>query len=427
MNILFISQTNDGYHLATHLADDGNNVRYWVKEPVFKVVGQGRKNPLPVTSYQPHIGWADMVMFDMVGMGKEADRIRKTGKPVIGAGEIADKIELDREFGQEIMQQVGTKNNYVDIAPFKTFSSIREGVAYLKKEKAPYVFKALNNKDDIWTFVAKETNDGLIEYMESLKQKSFPFLLQQQVKGIEISTEGWHDGFKFIPQFNHTIEKKRLMNGNIGQNTGCQGSVAWVCEEDEIVKSALLPIESILTKHNYQGPVDVNCIVTEDKLYFLEFTARNGYCAIENLWHLIEGDKTGFFYDIARGKPKEVDFSGDYSMAVVLSFPPYPADDKEKLKQIAGMKVLDMTRADSENIWLHDVMWNEKKEPVLAGAIGYIGAVVDTGKTVGQASAKAYKTIEDITLMKEVAYRTDISEGVEDNIKTLGKWGWIDG
>jgi len=426
MNILFISQTNDGYHLATHLADDGNKVMYWVKEPAYKKVGQGRNNPKLIPSWQSHVAWADMVVFDMVGMGKEADRIRKGGKAVIGAGEIADRIELDREFGQQLMKKAGTKENYVDIAPYETFSSVQKGIAFLNGKKEPYVFKALNNKDDIWTFVAKDTNDGLIEYMESLPKKSFPFLLQQQVKGIEISTEGVFDGWGFMPQFTHTMEKKRFMNGNVGQNTGCQGSVVWACEEDEIVKSALFPIEDTLKKHNYRGMVDVNIIVTEDKLYFLEFTARFGYCAIENLWHLIDGDKTQFFYQIGMAQANNIDLLSDYSMAVVLSFPPYPAMDKAALKRNEGMKVLDLSGVDPENIWLHDVMYNEKKEPVMAGAVGYIGAVVDTAKTVQAAAKKVYGIIEDVCLMKEVMYRSDIADDVEENIKQLKSWGWIE-
>lgn len=425
MDILHISLTNDGFSLAKHLADEGNRVWYFCQSHAYDNVGKGLDNPIRVWDYHPYISRAAFIIFDMVGMGAGADRIRKTGRPVIGASEIADKIELHREIGQALMEDAGNANTYVDISPNKTFSNIRDGVAFLRGQKKPYVFKAMNNKDDIWTFVAEGSNEGLIEYMESLKQKSFPFLLQERVDGIEISTEGIFNGRSFIWPFNHTMEKKRLMNGNRGQNTGCAGSLVWTCEEDEIVKNALLPIEGLLAKHNYHGMVDVNCICTEDKLYFLEFTARFGYAAIENLWHLIDGDKTEFFFKIADGFLRYQDFLDDFSMAVCLSFPPYPDyNDKKRVQALDGMKVIDI-RGHDDNVWLHDVRWNEKKEPVLAGAVGLVGCVVETGATIEDADKKVYRTIDDICLMKEVQYRTDISEGVGKNIKKLKDWGWL--
>jgi phosphoribosylamine--glycine ligase len=418
-----MSQTNDGYHLACHLAEEGNQVFFWLKpSQTYRNIGLGRNNPQRIQSWQAFVDRCDFVIFDMTGMGKIADQIRKR-KPVVGGAEICDKIELDRNLGQKIMEECGNKENYVDISKHALFTNIREGVAFLKKEKDPYVFKALDNNDKVWTFVAEGTNDGLIEYLENQKQKNIKFILQKCVDGIEISTEGWMNGTHFLPTFSHTIEKKRFMNGNRGQNTGCQGSIVWCCGEDEIIRNALYPIEKTLAEHDYHGPVDVNIIASNDKLWFLEFTPRFGYCAIENLWHLINGDKTEFFYGIATGKIREQEFTDDYSMAVVMSFPPYPDyDDIKKVSALEGMKVLNVSNANPENIWLHDAMWNKKKEPVLAGAIGYIGAVVETGKTIEEADKKVYKTIKDIALMKEVQYRTDISEGVEDDIKKLRGW-----
>jgi len=424
MKILFISPTNDGYHLACHLADEGNTVYFWLKERQggYANIGKGRDNPKVISNFYQYIDWCDFVIFDMTGMGKIADEIRKK-KPVVGASAICDKIELDRELGQKIMEDSGNEDNYVDISKHQLFTSIKEGINFLKKEKDTYVFKALDNDDSVWTFVAEGTNDGLIEYMGNLKKKNIKFILQQCVEGIELSTEGIFNGQHFLPNFSHTIEKKRFMNGNRGQNTGCQGSIVWCCEEDEIVRNALYPIEKILSQHNYHGMVDVNLIVTDDKFWFLEFTPRFGYCAIENLWHLIDGDKTEFFYKLATGQLRYQDFKEDYSMAVVMSFPPYPDyDNEKKCKELKGMKVLDLSKSDIENVWLHDVMWDEKKQPVLAGANGYIGCVVETGKTIEEADKKVYNTLKDIALMKEVQWRTDISEGIEDSIKKLKGW-----
>jgi len=422
VNILLISVDNDAYHLACKLADEGERVYFWVKDPRYANVGKGRDNPKVVPYWQSWLDKVDFVIFDMVKMGKEADQIRKQ-VPVVGAAAIADEIELNREIGQKIMEEAGTDKNFVDISFHKKFSTIADGVKFLKGQKEPFVFKALGNKDHVWTFVGQKGNDGLIQYMESLP--NMPFILQKCVNGgVEVSTEGWFNGKDFIYPFNHTMEKKRLMNGDRGQNTGCQGSICWICEDDEIVTNALLPIAKVLEKGGYHGPVDVNCIATEDKLYFLEFTARFGYHAIENLYELIEGDRPDFFYRMAKGNIKEQEFSSDYSMALSLSFPPYPDyEHKEKCRELKGMKVFDID--DMEGVWLHDVMWDKDRDPVIAGADALLGCIVATSPRIADASKKTLKRAQDISLMKEVQFRTDIAEGVEENIKQLKSWGWI--
>ena len=422
MKILFISVSGDGFCLANKLAEEDNDVFFWVKEKKYRAVGRGRNNPKLITSWEEYVNKADFVLFDMVGMGTIADYLRKR-VPVFGAGSIADDMELDRDFGIRLMEKVKTKDSYVDISPHKKFSSLREGIAFLEGKNEPYVFKPMGNKGEGWTFVAKETNEGLIGFMENLP-KDFPFMLQQKIDGIEISTEGVFNGKKFLA-FNHTIEKKRFMNGNVGPNTGCMGSTVWVCDADEIVENTLLLLESVLAKENYHGVIDVNCIVQEDKLWFLELTPRLGYCAIQNLWHLMEDDPTKFFYQIAKGNNNIGTFSKEFSVGVTLSMPPFPDyEDMKKVKMLTGLKVLDIPEKYQPFVWLQDVMY-ENDEPRMAGVDGLVGYVLATGKTVDKASKQAYNLIKDISIMNDLQYRTDITDGVEKSIKQLKEWEWL--
>ena len=57
--------------------------------------------------WKDHVDWADIVVFDDVGFGKEADTLRKAGKAVVGGSVYTDRLEEDREFGQSEMKRLG--------------------------------------------------------------------------------------------------------------------------------------------------------------------------------------------------------------------------------------------------------------------------------------------------------------------------------
>ena len=48
-----------------------------------------------------------VILVDMVGFGKEADKLRSEGFKVYGGSEIADNLELDRTFGLDVASNAG--------------------------------------------------------------------------------------------------------------------------------------------------------------------------------------------------------------------------------------------------------------------------------------------------------------------------------
>jgi len=58
-----------------------------------------------VDDWKKHADWADVIVFDDIGFGDIAESLRASGKIVIGGSRYTDKLEEDREFGQNEMQK----------------------------------------------------------------------------------------------------------------------------------------------------------------------------------------------------------------------------------------------------------------------------------------------------------------------------------
>jgi len=421
-SILFVSKGGDGYGLATRLAQEGHLVRFYIYDKEIKGAGEGFKNPRLISSLTgASLDGIDLIVFDMVGLGHIAEVLAKRGKLVLGGGRFMDLIELDRSYGQKVAALSSLK-----IPPTHKFQTSEEGLRFLEKVQKPYVLKPLGNKPTNLTLVSKTSGNELLKDFLSSKEEAKEigsFLLQEKIEGIEISTEGWFNGKNFIA-FNHTIERKRFMEGNKGPNTGCMGNIVWTCEEDKLVKYALLPLTSFLKRQNYIGPLDVNCIVTPQEAYFLEFTARFGYDAIYALLELLKGSLFDLLFGCATGTSLP-SFKPYYGIGVRLSLAPYPLGEVEDFKPFKGLRVVEIPEEAKKHVWLHDVMLKDN-EVVLSGTGGAFACVTAWGENIRECRRRVYRTISNISLTNDIQYREDIgADKEEEQIEELRGLGWI--
>ncbi len=89
------------------------------------------------------------------------------------------------------------------------------------------------------------------------------------------------------------------MEGDKGPNTGCMGNVVFTTEGNRLTEQALMPLSPLLKKVGYVGPIDVNCILTATDAYFLEFTTRFGYDAIQTFSELLKIPLFDFLFTAA--------------------------------------------------------------------------------------------------------------------------------
>lgn len=234
---------------------------------------------------------SDFTIFDSNEHGDKADYLRSKGFKVWGGGRLADKLENDRAFGMQILSRVGIP---IPIAhQFKTGeeaksivqSKFEDGERMVIKLDDPLASKATS-------YVAKDKADMLTRienWMTTEKDQANldgGGIVQEFIKGIEISVEGWFDGKEFLYPYNITMEDKKLLDGDVGPNTGCSQNLVKQLrpKHPKLARLLLEPLVPALKAGGYCGQIDVNCIVdSEGKVYALEFTPRAGYDATPTL------------------------------------------------------------------------------------------------------------------------------------------------
>jgi phosphoribosylamine-glycine ligase len=190
---------------------------------------------------------------------------------------------------------------------------------------------------------------------------------------------------------------------------------------------------------DYRGPIDVNCIVTEEAAYGLEATSRFGYDAIEALVEGLEEPFGEWLLTVATGTATSMVLTDDTIIAVRLSIPPHPF--RAPNASDYGEPVTGIDETSLRHLFLCD-MWRDAEgvyrtagaDGVLlkATAIGRVerGKQAPDGRTYKpdytyEARRRVYRTMERIGVSGK-QYRTDIGARVNNDVAQLKKWGWLD-
>lgn len=412
MNILMLSKNGDGLGIAQKLVEEGHEVNVWIKEPGFKFAGMGIVNR--VTGWRPHLPSADFVIADMVGFGNIAKTLDKFEVMHFGFNEIADTVELDRSKQMELFRKVG-----ISIPETHEFSTPNEALDLLDEWGGAkgWVVKPSGNLDTGRTYHAhdKDTYKWVLEQYSG----SQSLVVQRFMDGVEISTEGWFNGSKWLEPFNHTFEEKRLFPNNLGPNTGCMGNVVVQAGNDKLVKE-LKKLTTFLSLANYRGPVDLNCIVNEQGIFALELTPRLGYDAIEALHEIMNEPMTDLLMGVASGSKENIRLKdGFVSMAVRLAIPPYPFKKADPNERGLPIKGLPSTKTLA-HYYLTDVH-KERDKYKWAASDGALMKITGSAKSVKSARQLTMQRVKKVDVMGAF-WRDDIGSRVDSDVKQLQEW-----
>ena len=435
--LTIISKDGDAWSLAQRIKEEGNRAIVYINCEEKRRVGNGlveksseqrvlveedgsmNEEVLKGVLYPK----PDCVIMDMVGtgFGDLADRLRKMSIPVIGGCSWADKIELDRPYGAKVMKTVG-----INIPSTKAFTDYKAAIRYVEDTNRPYVYKPSGNQSTTTTYVAKGASDliGMLEYYSTIKEE---FELQEKVDGIEVSSELWFNG-ESVVNVNHTMEEKPLLEGGREPKAGCMGSVVWIGSENtRLYKEGVGKLVPALRRISYRGPIDLNTIVTKDRLYGLEFTARFGYDALFVLLEMYKGKISDLLYSVASGVARKMEFRGEFGLGIDLCVPPYPLhSDPDMYKDVL---IQGVSEENKRHLWLYDV-YKVGDRFLCAGCGGDVGAVTARGDKVGNfnpirdAHRRVTRTISNLVI-PDLMWRRDIGDRVQRELEQLKAWGWL--
>jgi len=420
---LFVSWMSLSGDLAWKIRKEGHDVKIHVEDKFDADVYDGLLDK--VDKWENFIDWADIVVFDDTGFGQIAEKLRKAGKLVVGGSVYTDKTEEDREFGQEEMKKAG-----MNILPYHNFNNFDSAIDFLKNNPGRYVFKpnkVTGDEKNILFIGEEEDGKDIIEIMEHNKKlwlkKMDGFQLQKFVAGVEVAIGGFFNGKNFIRPLNINFEHKKLFPGDQGPFTGEMGTLMYWNYASIIFDNTLAKMEKVISKNNYIGYFDINCIVNGRGIYPLEITARFGYPTISVQLEGITESIGEFLLNLAHGKDLEIKTKKGFQIGVVLAVPPFPFINQEIFSIYKDSSILFKNSNTMEGIHLGDVKMVDG-DFKLAGESGYALVVTGSSITVEEARRIAYNRIKNIRL-QDMFYRVDIGTRWYHDSDKLQSWGYV--
>ena len=391
-----------------------------------------------VDNWKKYMDVADLIFSaDNLEDMDEIDVYMKKGYPIFGPGKRAAKLELDRMYGQKVIEEFGGKT-----IPSHEFKNFDKAIQFIKENPKRYVCKPCGEEEDkTLSYVAKDEAD-LIGFLSKRKEKGGAphFILQEFKKGYEAAVTGIFGPAGWMPFWCEGVEHKKLMDNDLGPNTGEMGTVIRYVKESALADALMKPMEDTLHEIGYCGILDMNVIIDENDgtPWPMEWTARPGY----PMWNIMMSlhknkDPAQWMLDCVKGENTlEVEFKT--SVGVVMANADFPWNHKDEedyldfpifMDEITEKELANVHPAEIKLTHTCKMMGDNLVEdcPEWGTAGSYILICTGVGDTVTEAKDKAYKLVKKIKMGNDVAWRTDIGKNMEKQLPKIQKMGFYKG
>ncbi|MBK8807306.1 MAG: phosphoribosylamine--glycine ligase [Bacteroidales bacterium] len=419
---LFVSKWGEILDIANAVQQEGNEVRLYIKSKPSKEIGFGFVKK--VSKWEDHTDWADIIIFDYSGYGAVATELRNSGKLVFGGTEYTDKLEIDRNFGQDEM-----KRHKVKILPYQDFDNFKDAIEYVEKNPNAYVLKPSGETQDMkhLLFVGNDENGDDVKRVLQAYDKSWGDMgtiqLQRKVNGVEVSVAAFFNGNQFVYPINITFEHKKLFPKELGVSTGEMGTSMFWTNDSPIFDATLKKFENTLAKEKFVGHIDINCIVNNNGIYPLEFTPRFGFPQIFIQRAGILEPIGQMFMKLARGENFKISTKKGFQVGAYMVVPPFPFDDDKTFKLFSKDAVVIFKKEMKEGI--HPMHLKKvNNQWLITGDMGIALLVTGTGITMKDAQKTMYNRISNV-LINHSYYRTDIGDRWQEDSDKLWAWGLL--
>lgn len=422
LRIALSSYTGYGAWFILRLLEEGHKVDYYLTEPEYgNILGGIIPSPFlraKGSKGYPNYAKYDLSIFDLTGRERQSE-YSATLCPTIGDGSFNCAVEDDRMFGLEAMEECG-----IQVPPYERFTDVGSAKIHIRKSNKRFVYKPDGGqKNDTDTTYVAASPDDLLDNIDKLfaKTKGTPFVLQEFIRGTEVSAEGYFNGSDFY-LVNVTLEEKKFMNKNHGPNTGCSGNlVFYLRESSELFKQGLGRMRDYLRSVNYTGMIDLNTIATEQGLYGLEWTPRFGYDASATLFQMYGGNLGEMFLRVATGQVPDESWNAEFAAGTRISIPPYPTEIRGKHPE--GIAIKGIGEASYASTYMYDVMLQDN-ELVSAGHSGFLCVPMATGNSIADAWEGVENKIKDIKI-PNMQIRTDVKDSTHKRYAELSRLGLL--
>ncbi len=228
-------------------------------------------------------------IFDQIYGWQYGEALRKAGFKVLGGTRFGYELETNRDATLQLFKKLG-----VAVPLMKKFgpNSADAAVKFLESVKDEVLFVLKSDNPNVVTQVAQDTNEELIQKLETEREEinKDGFILQQKVEGVELAVETWF--CRETPVLSNVdLEAKRKYNEMSEVQTGCSFDLLWIIPTDhELALRVNGPLDKLAPKIG-TGLLDLSVIYDhrEQKFWALECCgARPAYNAYYTMLTLLK-------------------------------------------------------------------------------------------------------------------------------------------
>lgn len=373
--------------------------------------------PLKVNDINGLASFALRAKIDLTVVGPEgplADGIvhafRSNGSAIFGPTKAAAEIETSKRFAKGLMTEAGVPTARAD-----HFTDADGALAAARAIGSPIVIKASGLAAGKGVVIAKSNEEAERAINMMLRDCVFgdagsEILLEEFMEGEELSIFAITDGTNFLPML-PVQDHKRLLDGDIGPNTGGMGAYAPVSIATpeligRISDTVFEPTLAAMRKagRTFSGLLYAGLMLTDEGPKVVEFNCRFGDPETEAILPLMKSSLLDLMLTVANGGSlagaPQIEWENKFALTTVLASHGYPdtprtGDDIHMPAPPRGVFVF------------HGSTGRDKATDQLITSGGRVLAVTGTGDTIGEA-AKASQDYAEKIAFEGRQFRRDI-------------------
>jgi phosphoribosylamine--glycine ligase len=346
-----------------------------------------------------------------------ADRLRDRGRPVLGPGALAARIEGSKAWAKELCERHG-----IPAGESRSFTDAEEALTALDAMQPPFVVKADGLAAGKGVTVTSDRAEATNAVRAALVDRAFGdagsrVVLEEFLSGREVSAFALTDGVDVV-SLGFARDFKRAEDGAEGPNTGGMGAYAPdrslpAAVAEDVEERVLARTADALRDEGepFIGVLYAGLMLTAEGPKVLEYNCRLGDPEAQVLLPRLDSDLGSLLSAAAEGRLSEerdaIRWSEDVCVTVVLVSGGYPGRYPTGVP-IEGLA--DAARVPGVRVFHAGT---EMRDGRVVTAGGRVLSVTGRGSTAAEARARAYEASALISF-EGVRYRKDIAADIDD-------------
>lgn len=373
---------------------------------------QGLEN-LPITSFPELIEFAKKEQIALTIVGPEiplaagiVNEFQAAGLKIFGPTQQAAQLETSKTFAKNFMMR-----HHIPTAAYCSFNQPDLAHAYIDQHGAPLVIKADGLAAGKGVIIAATNEQAhaavnalLVE--NNLGAAGNEIIIEEYIEGTEVSFIVITDGVHILPLAT-SQDHKRLLDGNLGPNTGGMGAYSptpFVTPSlhAQIMRNIIDPVINGMSKEGaaYTGFLYAGLMITpENQVKVLEFNCRLGDPETQPILLRLRSDLVTLIEHAVNGTLDKAAIEWDRraALGIVMAAAGYP-ENPRKNDVITGLRELITAQEQTDDFHIFQagtaLGGQSGNEIVTAG--GRVLCVTALGENIKLAQQSAYKLIEKI-------------------------------